>query len=106
MLVTFETQSFPRITFFADVARRLLKLMGQSGNVPGALAPEDVDGARQALQKAVDRDDIEDPQDSHDEEEEGEAVSIRHRALPLLDLLAAAAAAKAHVTWTEGRTPP
>ncbi len=104
MLVTFETQSFSRITFFADVAKRLLKLMGQSGNVPGALAPEDVNRARRALETAVQRDDTSDEEDPREGNEE--AVSIRHRALPLLDLLASAAAAEEHVTWTEGRSPP
>ena len=53
MLVTFEARSHPRITFFGDVAETLLKLMNQSGNVPGALVPEDVQAAREALERAV-----------------------------------------------------
>ena len=104
MLVTFETRSGPRITLFGDVAKRLLKLMGQSGKVPGALMPEDVEVARRSLVEAVELSDS----DEHPEaDEDGEAsVSIRHRALPLIELLTTAAAEQAHVTWTEGRSPP
>lgn len=104
MLVTFKTRSGPRITLFGDVAKRLLKLMGLSGKVPGALAPEDVSGARRLLLEAVELSKNDEQQNSNENGEE--TISMRHRALPLIELLTTAAAEQAHVTWEEGRTPP
>ena len=37
MLVTFTTSAYANITMFGDVALHLLKLMGHSATVPGAL---------------------------------------------------------------------
>ena len=41
MLVTFDSKS-GAITMFGDVAKSLLKLMGQSGDVPGAILGKDI----------------------------------------------------------------
>ena len=40
MLVTFSTSAYADITMFGDVALRLLKLMGHSATVPGAMRQE------------------------------------------------------------------
>lgn len=103
MLVTFKTEAYANITMFGEVAVALLKLMGHSGSVPGALLPEDIPGALNRLKAAV----VAHPQDTLDPDTEtddgydGEQprVSLAHRALPLIELLAAAAAAKTHVLW-------
>ena len=42
MIVTFKTKPYADITMFGDVAIHLLKLMGHSGTVPGAIVAEDV----------------------------------------------------------------
>lgn len=103
MLVTFQTEAYANITMFGEVAVTLLKLMGHSGTVPGALVPEDVPAALARLKAAV----ADHPQTPLDptgaegtkEESEERHVSLAHRALPLIGLLEAAAAAKAHVLW-------
>ncbi|MFA7387964.1 MAG: DUF1840 domain-containing protein, partial [Thiohalobacteraceae bacterium] len=53
MLVTFSCPDYADITMFGDVAVRLLKMMGHSGTVPSALAPEDVAPALQRLETAI-----------------------------------------------------
>lgn len=103
MLVTFKTEAYANITMFGDVAVTLLKLMGHSGTVPGALMAEDVPAALERLKAAV----TEHPQTALDPttgagaKDDGEQphVSLAHRALPLIQLLSAAAAARVHVLW-------
>jgi hypothetical protein len=100
MLVTFSCPAYADITMFGDVAVRLLKLMGHSGTVPGALLAEDVAAALARLEAAVAADE-QLPQ--HDKSVEGDddepAVSLPHRALPLIELLQAAAKAKCNLMW-------
>ena len=56
MLVTFRTKAYADITMFGDVAVRLLKLMGHSGTVPGAMLAEDIAVALERLKGAVEAD--------------------------------------------------
>ena len=100
MLVTFSTPVHANITMFGDVALHLLKLMGHSETVPGALLAEDIPAALARLESAVEADRRSPQPQQWQEEEDGEApVSLAHRALPLIDLLRAAAKAKRNVMW-------
>jgi hypothetical protein len=103
MLVTFKTESYASITMFGDVAVALLKLMGHSGTVPGALMPEDIPEALERLKAGVaaNPDEPLDPESNKDESEDdqGSHVSLAHRALPLIELLAAAHADNKLVMW-------
>ncbi len=100
MLVTFSCPAYAAITMFGDVAVRLLELMGHSGTVPGALLAQEVQPALERLEAAVAaRQQLPAPQEAVDEEEERPAVSLRHRALPLIELLKAAAKEECNVMW-------
>lgn len=104
MLVTFHTQAYADILMFGDIAVQLLKLMGHSGTVPGALVAEDVPEALDRLKKAIAAQPEAVPEkekkypDDKDEEPEP-PVSLAHRALPLIELLTAAAKARCDVLW-------
>lgn len=115
MLVTFSCPAYADVTFFGDVAVRLLKLMGQSGHVPGALLAEDVAAALGRLEEAVEverrrheaeatakRQDREEKEKREEEEQEKRVVDLSHRAFPLIRLLRAAAREKVDVIWMEG----
>jgi len=85
---------------FGDVAARLLKLMGHSGTVPGTILAEDVQAALERLEAGVEADRQSPEPEASAEEEDGEsAVSLSHRALPVIELLKAAAKAKCNVMW-------
>lgn len=105
MLVTFSTKVSADITMFGDVAVELLKHMGQTGIVPGALLGPDIAPALERLKQAVqtlgDRPSGNAPRsdDDKDEERAQPIVSMRQRAVPLIQLLEAAARKKADVTW-------
>jgi hypothetical protein len=85
---------------FGDVAIRLLKMMGHSGTVPSALLAQDVPAALERLQAAVEKDrQSPEPEQPAEEEDDEPAVSLAHRALPLIELLKAAAKAEVNVMW-------
>ncbi len=97
MLVTFTTEAYADITMFGDVALAMLKMMGHSATVPGAILAEDVPAALSRLTAAIDAGKAAPPVGGKDADEP--VVSMAHRALPLLELLAAAAKAKSNVMW-------
>ena len=101
MLVTFSCSAYADIMMFGDVAVRLLRLMGHSGTVPGAILAEDVQAALERLVAAIQAEQqLSRPEKSGDEEAgEPVVVSLSHRALPLVELLEAAAKAKCNVMW-------
>jgi hypothetical protein len=100
MLVTFTCKAHADIIMFGDVAVHLLKLMGHSGTVPGALKPEDIPAALERLQRGVESEIKQaDANSSGTEDNDEEYVSLSHRALPLIDLLKAAARADCDVMW-------
>ena len=94
MLITFHTDAYADITLFGDVALGLLKMMGHSGSVPGALLAADLPAALTALKAGVAKSA---PVQQADADEP--AVSVSSRALPLISLIEAAIAAKADVMW-------
>jgi hypothetical protein len=95
MLVKFDSK-VGGITMFGDVAVTLLKAMGNSGTVPGALLAADIPPALQRLKAAVG--DAPAPKQAGGDREEPK-VSLKQRAFPLVDLLERAAQAKADVLW-------
>jgi hypothetical protein len=97
MLVTFTTDAHADITMFGDVALAMLKMMGHSTTVPGAILAADVPAALNKLTAAIDAEKVTVPVDDQDEDEP--VVSMANRALPLIDLLAAAAKADCNVMW-------
>jgi hypothetical protein len=94
MLIKFDSK-VGGITMFGDIAVALLKAMGNSGTVPGALLAKDVPPALERLKAAV----AAAPGKEGDAGSEEPKVSLRQRAFPLIDLLERAAKAGADVLW-------
>lgn len=125
MLVTFRSTATGPVTLFGEHADALLKLMGATGRIPGALGAKDVPAALRALEDAVERlktqakvqgnaealidakvsangspvrgDEAASQKDSG--EEQPPPVLLQTRAVPLIALLRQAAAAGAEVMW-------
>jgi Domain of unknown function (DUF1840) len=106
MLVRFSSIKTESITMFGAVAVELIKMMGSSGTMPGAIRAKDIPTVvarlRQALQVHAlpptphhagggSGDDAHDP-----------PVNLATRAAPLIDLLQRAAAGKAPLMWEVG----
>lgn len=104
MLVTFTCPAYADITMFGDIAIRLLKLMGHSGTVPSALLAEDIPASLARLEAAVKADQqLQKSEPPARDDDDEPAVSLSHRALPLIELLKAAAREKCDVMWDSGK---
>lgn len=97
MLVTFTTKAYADITMFGDIALALLKMMGHSATVPGAILAEDVPVALERLTAAIAK--AKAAPGKEDQDQDGPGISMAHRALPLINLLSAAAKANCNVMW-------
>jgi hypothetical protein len=104
MIVTFRTKAYANITMFGAAAIRLLKLMGHSGTVPSAILPEDIPAALERLRTAIATEEAttSDEVPSEDEEVDEVPVSLKNRALPLMELLEAAIRENTSVRWEAG----
>jgi hypothetical protein len=97
MLVKFSTDAYADITMFGNDALAMLKMMGHSGTVPSAILAADVPAALSRLTAAIEATKAEPSVDDEDEDEP--QVSLSHRALPLINLLTAAAKDGCDVMW-------
>jgi hypothetical protein len=99
MLVTFKTD-VGNIIMFGDVALTMIKMMGHSKTVPGAILAADVPMALSRLKAAIDTEKGSPPVEDKDEDDADEPmVNMAGRALPLINLLTAAAEADCNVMW-------
>lgn len=100
MLVTFKTDHYASITLFGDIALTFLKTMGHSTTVPGAILAADVPDALRRLAAAIDTEPFTEPAAVNNQDEDaGELISLRNRALPLIELFTAAASSDSDVIW-------
>ena len=99
MLVTFSTDAYANITMFGDNALSMLKMMGHSATVPGAILARDVPTALSLLTAAIDAG--KSSPSVEDKDAEDAVVSMAKRGLPLVNLLAAAAKAGCDVMWAK-----
>ena len=104
MIVTFRSKAHADIMMFGDIAISLLKLMGHTGAVPGALLAADVPKALERLTRAVSVHKTADTGTSEqapapDDEPSERPVNLAHRALPLMELLADSIKATCDVMW-------
>ena len=97
MLVIFTTNTYPDITMFGDVALTMLKMMGHSATVPGAILAAEVPEALSRLTAAIDAEKSSPPVTDKDGDEA--VVSMANRGLPLINLLTSAAKADSNVMW-------
>jgi hypothetical protein len=104
MLVTFESK-VGRITMFGDIAVQLLRMMGHSGTVPGALLAPDIPEALATLKRALAVADQTDAAPADEDEETADQaarISLRTRAFPLIQLLEDAVKHRSDVLWDQG----
>ncbi|MCE7913087.1 MAG: DUF1840 domain-containing protein [Nitrosomonas sp. PRO4] len=105
MLVTFSTDAHADIIMFGEVALTMIKMMGHSKTVPGAILAKDVPEALSRLKAAMAAEadlpveNVDEDQEKDNDENHEPAVSLANRALPLISLLTAAAEAECNVMW-------
>ncbi|MBI2786553.1 MAG: DUF1840 domain-containing protein [Legionella longbeachae] len=95
MFVTFHTNAYEDITYFGEVAKQLLSLMGHSGTIPGAIKAENLSVALEKLESGLSKEKNTVKEDEENEEE----ISLTKRAIPLISLLRAAIKQNKDVLW-------
>ena len=87
---------------FGDVALQLLRMMGHSGTVPGALLATDLPDAVARLKEALAAYRDPPPKAKTGKEwDEEPPVPLRRRAFPLIQLMEEAAREDASVMWSQ-----
>jgi len=105
MLVRFGSVKTESVTMFGDVAVELIKMLGATGAVPGAISAEDIPSAlqrlRQKLQTSHSTGSITSSpeKDTEDDKDRDTPVALATRAGPLIDILERSSAANAPVMW-------
>jgi hypothetical protein len=100
-LVTFESKAGD-FTIFAEIAVALLKLMGHSGTIPGAVLAADVPEALKRLQTSLaagHAGDVPAPAEGEKRDPNERPVTLGTRAYPLVQLLAKSAKLESDVMW-------
>jgi len=112
MIVVFTTRH-GRLVLLGDSAVTLLKLAGHSGTVPGAVLAADLPAflARLRAGLEIHGEELSPPpaaeapateQDEEEAREKPASVSLRKRAVPLLDMIATAIARGSDLMWEQG----
>jgi hypothetical protein len=106
VIVKFSTRA-GALTMHGDAAIALLRAMGHSGTVPGAILAADLPAAMEQLRRALDAQAAAPPPpppegDDEDEQEREPPVSLRMRAVPLLDMLETAIVRDSDLMWERG----
>ena len=110
MIVEFTTRH-GRLTLLGESAVTLLQLAGHSGTVPGAILAADLPAAlrelRKGLELAGDRPSPPPPpREEAEVEDEGREreppVTLRKRAVPLIDMIETAIARGSDLMWEQG----
>jgi hypothetical protein len=108
MIVRFSTRA-GALTMHGDAAVALLRGMGHSGTVPGAILAADLPGALANLRSSLEAQAraapiaVEPPEDSAEEEEDRQPpVTLSMRAVPLIDMIETAIARGSDLMWERG----
>jgi len=111
MIVKFSTRT-GALTMHGDAAVTLLKAMGHSGTVPGAILAADLPDALALLRRKLEDDAKAAPPpapppapasaDEDDEQEREPPVSLRMRSVPLIDMIETAIARDSDLMWERG----
>ncbi len=105
MLYEFKSKATGTVVMTANVAERILSIIGKDASAQGIITLEQINPAIAALQAAIELEDRETSAD-HDtdspedaESARHQAVSLRQRAHPFIDMLRHAYKAEERVTW-------
>lgn len=100
MLVTFKSKAYEDITMFGDIAIKLIKMLGHSGTIPGAILADEVPLALSKLKEAVSKNKpLHNQVSTEEDDDDSDVVNLSQRAFPLIEMLTHAAKAHSNVMW-------
>ena len=106
MLYKFKSKATGDLIMLEPNGRRVLEIIGKDAGAKGIILPEEMPGAISALEAAIAREE-QDEKAAADEAKAagqaaprgGDAVSLRQRAVPFLDMLRRASSASKEIVW-------
>jgi hypothetical protein len=107
VIVKFSTR-FGVLTMHGEAAIALLRAMGHTGTVPGAILAADLPDALARLERVIEIAGDSNPTpappraDDEDERDREPVITLRKRALPLIDMLRTAIARDSDLMWERG----
>lgn len=105
MLYKFKSKATGDVIMLEPHGRRLLGVIGKDPGPTGIILPADMPAALRALEAAIEADEARQRAETQAAGDRGtelppeEGVSLRRRAVPLMDMLRRCAAADQEITW-------
>jgi hypothetical protein len=105
MLYKFKSQAAGDLIMLEPNGRQVLEIIGKDAQPKGIILPEQMPGAISALEGAVERDEAEHKALVEEARAKGEppsrleAISLRQRAVPFLDMLRRCEKAGKEIVW-------
>jgi hypothetical protein len=105
MLYKFKSKAAGDLIMLEPNGRRVLEIIGKDAGPKGIILPEEMPGAIQALDSAIAREEAEHKAAVEEALAKGQvppkfdAVSLRQRAVPFIDMLKRCSAAGKEIVW-------
>jgi hypothetical protein len=105
MLYKFKSKAAGDLIMLEPNGRRVLEIIGKDAGPKGIVLPEEMPGAISALESAIAREEADQKTAVEDAKAQGkvaprfDAVSLRQRALPFMDMLKRASQAGKEIVW-------
>ena len=105
MLYKFKSKAAGDLIMLEPNGRRVLEIIGKDPGPKGIILPEEMPAAMKALEAAIQREEAEHQAAIDEAKAKGEtpprfeAISLRQRAVPFLDMLRRCSAAGKEIVW-------
>ena len=105
MLYKFKSKAAGDLIMLEPNGRRVLEIIGKDPGPKGIILPEEMPAARRALEEAIQREEAEHQAAIDEAQAKGEtpprfdAISLRQRAVPFLDMLRRCSDAGKEIVW-------
>lgn len=105
MLYKFKSKAAGDLIMLEPNGRRVLEIIGKDAGPKGIILPEEMPGAMKALEDAIAREEAEHKAIADEARARGEvppkfdAISLRQRAVPFLDMLRRCNSAGKEIVW-------
>jgi hypothetical protein len=105
MLYKFKSKAAGDLIMLEPNGRRVLEIIGKDPGPTGIIQPQEIPAAISAIEAAVDREEAEQKTIVEEAKAKGEvpptfdAISLRQRAVPFIDMLRRCAKEDANIVW-------